>query len=328
MVVEKSIMPPSPLRCSLAFARTWCSPRHVTLRPSRNHACSHPFTTSHARKHSPSPSPLISSSSASVNPTEVSHFNALASTWWDPTGSSRLLHLMNPLRHDFISSCLSSAYDPSPHTGIRYLDVGCGGGIFAESAARLSTTEYVLGLDPSEEVISIAQQHAQRDPLFVSSSVPSSDDNVSSEERRRTRLEYRQTSIEALDVPKSVDQQYDVLTLFEVVEHVTHPGPFLEKCLPFVKPGGWLILSTIARTWTSWITTKIVAEDVVGIVPQGTHDWAKYINEEELRRWFAKREGWERTRATGVVYVPGFGWREVRGAEKWGNYFFGVRKND
>src|SRR3954454_15517349 len=87
---------------------------------------------------------------SSVNPTEISHFNALASTWWDPTGSSRLLHLMNPLRHDFIRTCHASQPTPPPQS-LRYLDIGCGGGIFAESAARLQSTMAVTAIDPSPE---------------------------------------------------------------------------------------------------------------------------------------------------------------------------------
>lgn len=251
---------------------------------------------------------------SSVDPTEVSHFNALASTWWDPHGSSRLLHLMNPHRHDFITSCLSSQSTPAPTSKLRYLDVGCGGGIFAESAARLSTTASVTGIDPSSDVLSIAKAHARQDPLLQQSG----------------RLTYLEKSIEGLPVPKNEHEQYDVLSLFEVIEHVTHPATFLASCLPFVKPGGWLILSTIARTWTSWLTTKVVAEDIVRLVPRGTHEWGKYINEEELRTWFRAQQGWGGeggVRAMGVVYVPGFGWKTINGSEKWGNYFFGVRRN-
>ncbi|KAJ9666604.1 Hexaprenyldihydroxybenzoate methyltransferase, mitochondrial [Coniosporium apollinis] len=250
-----------------------------------------------------------------VDPSEVTHFNALASTWWDPHGSSRLLHLMNPLRHTFISRCHSSQPDaPPPNRTLSYLDVGCGGGIFAESAARLKNTASVTAIDPSPEVLSVAVAHAKRDPGLVSM-------------MGEGRLEYRNTSIEELPRPGTEGgRQYDVVTLFEVLEHVTHPAPFLEHLLPFVKPGGWLVLSTIARTWTSWLTTKVVAEEVVGIVPRGTHDWNKYINEGELREWFAKKEGWGNIRAMGVVYVPGLGWREVPGSEGLGNYFFGVRK--
>ena len=93
-----------------------------------------------------------------------------------------------------------------------------------------------------------------------------------------------------------------------------------------VKPGGWLVMSTMARTWTSWVTTNLIAEDVLGIVPKGTHDWNKYINEEELRRYFVDKAGWVSPRVLGVMYVPGVGWKEVEGSEKLGNYFFGIRR--
>lgn len=91
-------------------------------------------------------------------------------------------------------------------------------------------------------------------------------------------------------------------------------------------------MSTIARTYTSWLTTKVVAEDMLRIVPRGTHDWAKYINEEELRSWFladidAQGQGWNSPRVMGVVYVPGLGWKQVAGSERIGNYFFGIRRD-
>lgn len=251
------------------------------------------------------------STTSSVNATEVNHFNTLASTWWDPHGPSRLLHLMNPLRHDFIASCLSSQAKPAPSSGLRYLDIGCGGGIFAESAARLPSTSSVTAIDPSTDVLTIAKAHARQDPFFQQSG----------------RLQYLNKSIEDLPVPRSINEQYDILTLFEVIEHINSPSPFLNSCLPFVKPGGWVVMSTIARTWTSWLTTKVVAEDVVRLVPRGTHEWSKYVNEEELRAWFEKKQGWGGTRSMGVIYLPGLGWREVNGSEKWGNYFFGVRKD-
>ncbi|KAI4131276.1 MAG: hypothetical protein LQ338_001301 [Usnochroma carphineum] len=251
---------------------------------------------------------------SSVNPTEISHFNALASTWWDPYGSSRLLHLMNPLRHDFISSCHALKPHSSAKRNLRYLDIGCGGGIFAESAARLPHTASVTAIDPSKDVIEVARQHARKDPTL----------------QEPGRLEYLNKGIEDLGVPRSLEEKYDVVTLFEVIEHISTPAPFLKSCLPFVKPGGWLILSTIARTWTSWVTTKVVAEDVVGLVPKGTHDWSKYINEEELRSFFTSQKGWGVNgglKAMGCIYVPGLGWRMVSGGEQWGNYFFGVRRD-
>ncbi|KAF4632056.1 hypothetical protein G7Y89_g6073 [Cudoniella acicularis] len=250
------------------------------------------------------------SSKSSVNPTEVSHFNALASTWWDPQGSSRLLHLMNPLRHDFIRSCHAAQARPPPTSGLRYLDIGCGGGIFAESAARLSSTGLVTAIDPSPEVLAVAKMHARRDP------------------RLSGKLTYLNTSIEGLSKPKSAEEQYDILSLFEVIEHITHPAEFLDVCKDFVKPGGWIVMSTIARTWMSWFTTKLVAEDIVGIVPRGTHDWEQYVNEQELRAYFLEGRGWNSPRVMGVIYVPGLGWKEVSGSENVGNYFFAIRKDE
>lgn len=198
--------------------------------------------------------------------------------------------------------------------GRSYLDVGCGGGIFAESAARLQATKRVCALDPSKEVIAVARRHACNDPLFA----------------ERGRLVYFNKTVEQMSVPESQCDLFDVVTLFEVLEHVAYPSAFLHSCLPFVKPGGWLIMSTIARTWTSWFTTKLIAEDVAGLVPRGTHEWAKYINPSELRIWFERQEGWGDnggTKVLGAIYAPGLGWYSVPGAENWGNYFLGVRKN-
>lgn len=111
----------------------------------------------------------------------------------------------------------------------------------------------------------------------------------------------------------------------EVVEHVPNPHLFLKECMSHVKPGGWLIGSTIAKTWVSYMTTIFVAEDVLGIVPKGTHDWQKYVNAEDIQGW-ARQEGWGDVKISGCAYVPGFGWREIGGGEKVGNYFFGIRK--
>ncbi|KAJ4371396.1 Hexaprenyldihydroxybenzoate methyltransferase, mitochondrial [Neocucurbitaria cava] len=175
----------------------------------------------HARHHNPNPA-----NNSTVDPTEVSHFNALASSWWDPHGPSRLLHLMNPLRHNFITQCRST--DPStpasssPSHKLRYLDIGCGGGIFAESAARLPNTLSVTAIDPTPEVLKIAEGHKRRDPVL---SAPG-------------RLTYLNTPIEKLPLPASPADAYDIVSCFEVLEHVHAPGPFLEHIMPHVKPGG------------------------------------------------------------------------------------------
>jgi ubiquinone biosynthesis O-methyltransferase len=166
----------------------------------------------------------------------------------------------------------------------------------------------VTGVDPSLEVLSVARRHAAKDPGLH-------------------KLSYLNGTVETLPNPKSAADMYDVVSLFEVIEHVDHPAAFLDRCETFVRPGGWLVLSTIARTWTSWFTTNLVAEDILGLVPKGTHDWRKYINEEELTAHFANRSGWGSPVVMGVIYVPGVGWREVKGSEKIGNYFFGVRRH-
>ena len=177
-------------------------------------------------------------------------------------------------------------------------------------------TSRVLGIDPTPEVLKVARAHAAQDPsLGLPRTGPISGG----------KLEYRNTAIEDLAPPATPSDGFDIVTLFEVIEHVTTPAAFLAHIYPHVKPGGWLIISTIARTPVSWFTTKFMAEYVLGIVPRGTHDWNKYINEDELRGHLVGK-GWESPRALGVVYVPGVGWKEVPGSERVGNYFLGVRK--
>ncbi|KAK7570222.1 hexaprenyldihydroxybenzoate methyltransferase mitochondrial precursor [Phyllosticta citricarpa] len=280
--------------------------RLITSRATSQHAR---IPTTPSRAFSTSASPRHGHSS--VDPSEVSHFNNLASSWWDPHGPSRILHLMNQLRHPFIQRCLSSQ-PTAPPPRLRYLDVGCGGGIFAESAARQRTTQSVLGIDPTPEVLAVAEAHKRQDPLLTEPG----------------RLTYKNIAVEQLPQPATPHDGFDVVSCFEVIEHVSMPAVFLQTLMPHVRPGGWLVMSTIARTWTSWATTNLIAEDILGIVPRGTHDWNKYINKEELSGWFLKQEGWERPTVMGVMYIPGFGWKEVKGSEDWGNYFFAVRRKE
>lgn len=163
----------------------------------------------------------------------------------------------------------------------------------------------MTAIDPTPGVLAIAEAHKKRDPSLSS------------------KLTYLNTSIEELPV----GEMYDVVSVFEVIEHITTPATFLDEVEKHVRPGGWLVMSTIARTWMSWFTTNLVAEDILGIVPKGTHDWEKYINVDELEKYFATKGGWSKAVVQGVVYVPGVGWKEVEGSEKIGNYFLGVRKD-
>jgi polyprenyldihydroxybenzoate methyltransferase/3-demethylubiquinol 3-O-methyltransferase len=255
-----------------------------------------------------------SSTSSTVSQTEVSHFSRLASSWWDPHGPSRLLHLMNPLRHDFINSCLGPS-DPS--TKYTYLDIGCGGGIFSSSAARLPSTKSVTAIDPTPPVIAVAKGYQRSDPALS-----------------EPKLRYLNCAIEDLPLPRSSDTpaasstSADIVTLFEVLEHIDSPAQFLKAAIPHLRPGGWLIGSTIARSPVSFLTTKVIAEaPVIGVVPPGTHDWNKYINPDELANWFEKDGGgskWGLMKTQGVIYLPGLGWRWWSGA--YGNYFFGIQR--
>ncbi len=284
-----------PFRALPSLQTIYTPPIACRFKPLRNVRVAPPIAAFPApRFSSTSSSAAPEPPKSSVDPTEVSHFNALASSWWDPVGPSRLLHLMNPLRHTFITRCrngIPPSISTETSSKLRYLDIGCGGGIFAESAARLPTTQSVTAIDPTPEVLKIAEAHKRRDPVLT---LPD-------------RLTYLNTSIEHLPVPET---GFDVVSIFEVLEHVSAPGPFLELAMQHVKPGGWLVMSTIARTWTSWLVTNVMAEDVLGIVPKGTHEWGKYVNEEELRKWFLER-GWGRMvaemHAQGVMYVPGIG---------------------
>ncbi|EER24300.1 ubiquinone biosynthesis O-methyltransferase family protein [Coccidioides posadasii C735 delta SOWgp] len=319
-----------------------------------------------------------STTQSSVSSDELTHFASLASSWWDPLGPSRILHLMNPLRHEFIASCLSEGKPGVPDSaekngrqeeevekpGLRYLDIGCGGGIFAESLARTIPLSYstfstqtnassLLAIDPSPVMIEIALSHARKDPTLHS-------------HLQSGKFKYKTTTLESLvsrstpsssstmpsapPPPTTNPSDFDIVTIFEVLEHVdpstSSPRQFIENCLRLVRPGGWLIGSTIARTWPSFIVNQLLAEAPwpIGVVPRGTHEWSKFVNVDELRTWSrsvrVEEEGLEsgvstrgppryldtKWKCVGAVYLPGIGWKLVPGSEEWGNYFWGIQK--
>lgn len=242
------------------------------------------------------------------NATEMEHFAQLASSWWDSDGPQRILHKMNLMRMDFIRETLKDYSNNAPgySNGLlpseyrqRYhkpeklsiLDIGCGGGLLSESLARsqLAKNIEVLGIDVTPEVIAVARRHQALDPALNS------------------KLTYANTSVEDLDPGVEVD----LLTLFEVLEHVDDPAGMLRASLSHVKRGGWAFISTINRTLLAYLSTIFMGEYVLQIVPKGTHTLSKYINEQEMREFIENTPGWQFARSQGCIFIPTKGWVRI-----------------
>lgn len=183
------------------------------------------------------------------------------------------------------------------------LDIGCGGGILAECLARLPNTRHVTGIDLTPEVIDVAKVHAQKDPAL------------------RGKLDYRLQPLE------EVEGSYDLVTCFEMLEHVDVPSEILRHAWMRLKPEGILFLSTINRDLVSWFTTIFMGEHVLKIVPLGTHHLSKYIKSSEVKDWFQKNEPLTHhiLDTRGVMYFPFNGWIEHDCADI-GNYFMAIKK--
>ena len=196
-----------------------------------------------------------------VDPTEIAKFEAMAAEWWDPNGKFKPLHMMNPIRLDYLTAQIAAEYDrdltlPSPLKGLRLLDIGCGGGLLCEPMARLGAT--VVGVDAGGSNIPVAQAHALQSGL---------------------EIDYRHTSAEAL---ADADEHFDVVLSMEVIEHVADPLGFLTACQQLLTPGGIHLCSTINRNAKSFAAAIVGAEYVMRWLPKGTHNWAKFITPDEL----------------------------------------------
>lgn len=204
-------------------------------------------------------SPLIAKTT--VDPSEIAKFEAMAAEWWDPNGMFKPLHMMTPVRLDYITSQIEAEFDrdlskTKPFAGLRILDIGCGGGLLCEPLARLGAT--LVGIDAGGGVIPVAQAHAQQSGLTI---------------------DYRHTTAEAL---VDTGDRFDVVLCMEVIEHVSDPRALLTACKDLLKPGGLHLCSTINRTTKSFATAIIGAEYVMRWLPRGTHDWAKFITPDTL----------------------------------------------
>jgi 2-polyprenyl-6-hydroxyphenyl methylase / 3-demethylubiquinone-9 3-methyltransferase len=204
-----------------------------------------------------------SRNSRTIDQDEVKNFDRMASQWWDELGPFKPLHQLNPARIQFIREVILTHYQresaqeiTEPFSGLTILDIGCGGGLVTEPMARLGAT--VTGIDASSVAIQVATQHAQAMGLTI---------------------EYR--CVETSQIVEE-SQGFDVVIALEIVEHVADVKLFLEDCMKLVKPGGCLIMSTLNRTWKSYLMAIIGAEYVLRWLPKGTHTWQKFITPAEL----------------------------------------------
>lgn len=211
-----------------------------------------------------------------IDPREAAHFGAMAADWWDPKGSSAMLHKLNPVRLKYIRDAVDHHWQGDetalkPLLGRRAADVGCGAGLLAEPLARLGAE--VTGIDAAPENIVAAREHALGQGL---------------------EIDYRVGGAEALE------GRYDLVTSLEVVEHVTDPAAFVGALAAAVADGGLLILSTPARTAWSKLLLVDLAEGL-GRIPRGTHDWDRFVQPDELKA-IVRDAGLEVTDVTGLGF--------------------------
>jgi len=215
---------------------------------------------------------MTTSSSVNADPAELAKFSDLAHRWWDMDSEFRPLHRINPLRLGWIEA-------QAPLAGRKVLDVGCGGGILADSMARRGAQ--VLGIDLATKALRVAQLHAL--------------------EAGTPNVEYREVSVEALAMEQPGG--YDMVTCMEMLEHVPDPGSVVRSCAELVKPGGWVFFSTIHRNPKSFLYAIVGAEYVLNLLPRGTHEYLKFIRPAELAA-FCRAAGLDWVATKGITYNP------------------------
>jgi len=208
---------------------------------------------------------------SNVDPLELEKFSQLAHRWWDPNSEFKPLHDINPLRLDYIDRLVGL-------NGKTVLDVGCGGGILSESMAARGAA--VTGIDMGDKPLKVARLHLLESGLSV---------------------EYRKVAVE--DLAAEQPQHYDVVTCMEMLEHVPAPASIVHACARLLKPGGWCFFSTINRNAKAYLFAVVGAEYVLGLLPKGTHDYAKFLKPAELGA-FCRDAGLTPGGITGMTYNP------------------------
>lgn len=211
-------------------------------------------------------------SNNNVDHAELAKFSALASKWWDPNSEFRPLHEINPLRLNWIDERVGLK-------GKRVLDVGCGGGILAESMARRGAD--VLGIDLADKSLKVAELHKLETGV--------------------NNINYRFVSAEQLAAEER--GTFDVVTCLEMLEHVPDPAQTIQACADLCKPGGWLFFSTINRNPKSFVFAIVGAEYVLNLLPKGTHEYKKFIKPSELAQ-YARQSRLDFSEIIGLVYNP------------------------
>ena len=239
------------------------------------------------------PSSAGANPSANADAAELTHFGDLADQWWDEQGAFRTLHAINPLRLEWISRHV-------PLQGQNVLDVGCGGGILAESMALAGAR--VLGIDLAEPSLQTARTHAAAQQVQA--------------------LNYRCMSVE--DLAREQPQSFDVVTCMEMLEHVPDPASVVQACADLVKPGGWVFVSTIARNPKSFLMAIVGAEYILNMLPRGTHEYAKLLRPSELAA-SCRAVGLDVTHTCGLEHNP-LTRRYWLGHDTSVNYMFATRR--
>lgn len=206
-----------------------------------------------------------------ADPHEIQKFSELAHRWWDPTSEFRPLHEINPLRLEWINA-------RAPLFGKKVIDIGCGGGILAESMARKGAD--VTGIDLSEKALKVADLHSLESEIAM-----------------------RYMQISAEDMAAQEPGQYDVVTCMEMLEHVPDPASIVKATATLVKPGGHVFFSTLNRNPKSWLFAVVGAEYLLRMLPKGTHDYAKFITPAELSQ-FVRDAGLTVDTLKGLTYNP------------------------